>query len=275
MGRIKCPSEVCTPSFFRCPFLSHFFLLLLLSFVLHFHLSNFFLYSMSHFPLSSSASFDFVSPFSSGPVFVSAFFYLSLPPFSFMPCSWHVAQNHINTLLPITHTRVQKTERGRERAAKNRLSTVTYLHAEKWAVSSCLPVFLTLTTSQMLQYCSISSIYPVSFLMCVFILPHFCHWSHTITQTLWVACVYRAVQPTSPVWWVTSTTRSVAEENYLMMRSLCFCASTVEKPTDPRLEETTMYALNTPRSLPPLWQPPPPPTRTTSLTPTTTLAKRG
>lgn len=42
--------------------------------------------------------------------------------FSFMPCSWHVAQNHINTLLRITHTRVQKAERVRiERAVKNKL----------------------------------------------------------------------------------------------------------------------------------------------------------
>lgn len=134
MGRIKCPSEVCSPSFFCVPFsfpFSHS-LLVLLSNLLHFHLSDF------HNTFSSLiiCQFQFWSPFSSGSPFC---FCLLLPliPFSYMPCSWHVAQNHINTLLPITHTRVQKAERGGERAAKNRLYALTCPHIEKWAVSSC------------------------------------------------------------------------------------------------------------------------------------------
>lgn len=135
------------PLLSSCVPFSHFShsLLPLLSCVIHFHLSNFFFLSCHiflspHLPVSilflplAQALFLCLPPFT------------SLPPFSFMPCSWHVAQNHINTLLPITHTRVQKTERGRERAAKNRLSAVTCPHAEKWAVSSCFPVFLILTT---------------------------------------------------------------------------------------------------------------------------------
>lgn len=130
---------------------------------------------------------------------------------------------------------------------------------------------------------TLCSTYPVSCLMFVFILSHFCHWRHSITQTFCVQThththvhKYRAVQPTFPVWWATSITSSVVEESVLTMRSLCFCASTVEKATAPRLAETTMYAPNTPRPSPPQWQPQPPPTSwIVSLTPTTTLARRG
>lgn len=97
------------------------------------------------------------------------------------------------------------------------------------------------------------------------------HTTHTHTRIY----IYRAVQPTFPVWWATSTTRNVVGESSLTMRSLCFCASAVEKPTAPRLAETIMCAPNTPRLLQPPWQPRPTTTRTISLTPTTTPAKRG
>lgn len=135
MGRIKCPSEVCCPSLFCVPFSFPFSqsLRLLLSHVLHFPLPDF------HNTFSSLVMRQFYFcfffflrlPFSFLPPFTS------LTPFSYMPCSWHVAQNHINTLLPITHTRVQKAERGRERAAKHRLYALTCHHTEKLTVSSC------------------------------------------------------------------------------------------------------------------------------------------
>lgn len=104
-----------------CPFSFAFFhsLLLLLSCVFYLYMSNFSF--MSHFPLSSSARFDFVSPLSSGSSFCVCSFYLTPSFFLYcMPCSWNVAQNHINTLLPITHTRVQKAEKGRESTAKKK-----------------------------------------------------------------------------------------------------------------------------------------------------------
>lgn len=243
-----------------------------------------FLSFTSHFPLSLSARFDFVSPFSSGfSFFVCLPPFTSLSPFSFMPCFWHDAQNHINTLLPITHTRVQKAERGREGAAKNRLSTVTCPHTEKWAVSSC-SLCLFNRSCKILTTCpNTIPLNPkprftgsISCLKSVFILSHFCHRPCTITQTLCVqnTHMYRAVQPTFPVWWDTSTTKNVVEESSLTMRSLCFCVSTVEKPTAPRLAETTMCEPNTPRPSTTPWQPPTA-AGTTPLTPTTTPAKRG
>lgn len=76
MGRIKCPSEVCSRPFFLCPFLSFFTTLAFLVSCISICPSS--LSFTSHFPLYSSASFDFVSPFSSGSsLFVSASFYLS------------------------------------------------------------------------------------------------------------------------------------------------------------------------------------------------------
>lgn len=71
MGRIKCPSEVCTSSFYLVlsSFTVSHSILLLLSCVFHF---------MSHFCPSSSASFDFISLLSSGSSFVPFSFYISL-----------------------------------------------------------------------------------------------------------------------------------------------------------------------------------------------------
>lgn len=109
-------------------------------------------FPVSHFifSLSSVASFDFISI--SSPVFC-LLPSTSLPPSSFLPCSWHVAQNHINTVLPITHTRVQKAERARYRAVKNRLSTVTCLHAEKWAAFLPVSAFFPFSDCKILTKC--------------------------------------------------------------------------------------------------------------------------
>lgn len=82
-------------------------------------------------------------PFPQAPLFVSASFYLR--PYFFlyyMPCSWNVAQNHINTLLSITHSKKKSRERkGKHCEKEKKLSVQWCLHTEKRAVSCWFLLF--------------------------------------------------------------------------------------------------------------------------------------
>lgn len=138
MGRIKCPSEVCTPSFFLCPFLLSFlsFFTTLAFLCPSFPFVQLFCLSYHIFPMSSSASFNFVSPFSSGSSFCVC---LLLPLSLLFPLCLvlDMLPKTTSTLCFPLLTLECKRQREEEKELQKIDSLLWHVLTEKLAVSSC------------------------------------------------------------------------------------------------------------------------------------------